>query len=113
MSITIERKQRHVLRQILLRPRSLAQLTRARVVHFALKGEPLPTIARRLQIPRARVSRYLERFNQEGIAYLKPSDDQRKSRRQLEEEYYDKVQFHEDLEEILQKDAELLRRLAQ
>ncbi len=79
MSITIEREQRRIFNQILLRPRSLAQLTRARAVYFARKGESLPTIARRLQIPRTRVSRYVARFNLDGIAYLKPSEDQKKS----------------------------------
>lgn len=114
MPITLDEQQVRLLQRVILYPKSLRQLSKARTIRLAIKGEPIPRIARRLRISPAKVEARIKKFERKGILdWLKPNETQLKPRRQLEEEYYDKVQFHKDLDELLEKNDDLLRRLAQ
>lgn len=112
-SITLDARQLRVLKRIAMRPESLRQHSKAQTIRLAARGVASPRIARVLGLSIAKVDARIEKFERKGIDWLRPTKEQLQSRREREEEHYDRVQFHRDLEDILEKDAELLRRLAQ
>jgi hypothetical protein len=71
MPVTITPEQRKALVRYRLRPATLKQYYAVRSLLELGKGKPLPLVAKRFGQPEVRVRRWSERFEKEGVQYVR------------------------------------------